>query len=155
MASTAEERRSKSGQMARAKKGDTVKLHYTGEAEGQVFVTTEGSSPAILTLGMGGILPAFEANVAGMKPGESKTVKIPASQAYGPYNIEMVYEVHPSEIPVDFELEVGQQFNVRQKDGRVMEFEVVMVSPEKVRLDGNHPLAGRELVFHIQLLEIM
>jgi peptidylprolyl isomerase len=141
--------------MAQAKNGDTVKVHYTGKLEdGMVFDSSENREPLEFTIGEGKIIPGVEQAVIGMSPGESKTEKIPADQAFGPYREELIHEVDRQQIPVDVELKVGKRLQFRHANGRATQALVTDVSESKVTLDANHPLARSDLVFDIQLLEI-
>ncbi|MHC4791313.1 MAG: FKBP-type peptidyl-prolyl cis-trans isomerase [Planctomycetota bacterium] len=142
--------------MAEAKQGDTVKVHYTGKLnDGTVFGSSVDREPLQLTIGNGQVIPDVEQAVVGMNPGESKTVKVLPEQAYGLYQEEMVVEVDRNQLPSDLELEVGKQLQVRQQDGQKAVVTVVDVSESSVKLDANHPLAGEELTFDLQLVEII
>ena len=141
--------------MANAKQGDTVKMHYTGKLkDGTVFDSSREREPLEMTLGQGRIIPGFEEAVEGMSVGETKTVEIPPEKAYGPHRDEMVQEVEKSRFPDDVEPEPGQQFQVNREDGQPMVFTVVEASDDSVKIDANHPLAGKELVFDLELVEI-
>jgi peptidylprolyl isomerase len=141
--------------MAQVKHGDTVKVHYTGKLEdGMVFDSSESREPLEFTIGEGKIIPGFEQAVVGMSPGESKTEKIPADQAFGPYREELIHEVDRKQIPADVELKVGKRLQFRHANGRATQALVTDVSESKVTLDANHPLASNDLVFDIQLLKI-
>lgn len=141
--------------MAQATNGDTVTLHYTGKLEdGTVFDSSVNRDPLQFTLGEGLLIPGFEQAVLGMSVGESKTAKVSADQAYGPHREEMVVDIDRQEFPPHFQPKVGQQLQIPQGDDRTTRLIVTDVSEQKVRLDANHPLAGRDLVFDIQLLEI-
>ena len=141
--------------MTQAKNGDAVKVHYTGRLEdGTIFDSSVNRDPLEFTLGEGMLIPGFEQAVLGMSPGESKTADVSADQAYGPHREEMVVEIDRQEFPPHFQPEVGQQLRIPQSDGRVTRLLVTDVSEQKVTLDANHPLAGRDLTFDIQLLEI-
>lgn len=142
--------------MAQAKKGDTVKVHYTGSLEdGTVFDSSVNRDPLQFTLGEGQLVPGFEQAVEGMNSGESKTEKIPADKAYGPCMKELIMEVEKGQIPPDMKPEVGQQLQMRRDDGKVIPVTITEVSESKVTLDANHPLAGKDLVFKIELLEVV
>jgi len=142
--------------MAQAKNGDTVTVHYTGKLEdGTVFDSSVNRDPLQFTLGEDLLIPGFEQAVLGMSAGESKTAKVSADQAYGPHREEMVVEIDRQEFPPHFQPEVGQQLQIPQSDGRTTQLIVTDVSEQKVTLDANHPLAGRDLIFDIQLLEIV
>jgi len=141
--------------MSQAKQGDTVKVHYTGKLEdGTVFDSSLEDDPLEFTIGEGDLIPGFERAIVGMEPGESKTEKIPSEQAYGPYAEEMVIEIDRSYMPPDFVPEVGQRLQVQQSDGEVVPVIITELNAETVTLDANHPLAGQDLIFEIQLLEI-
>jgi peptidylprolyl isomerase len=141
--------------MAQAKNGDTVTVHYTGKLEdGTVFDSSVNRDPLQFTLGEDLLIPGFEQAVLGMSAGESKTAKVSADQAYGPHREEMVVEIDRQEFPPHFQPEVGQQLQIPQSEGRVTRLLVTSVSEQKVTLDANHPLAGRDLTFDIHLLEI-
>ena len=141
--------------MAQAKAGDTVKVHYTGRFEdGTVFDTSIERDPLQFKIGDGRMIPGFEQAVVGMNPGESQTTKVLASEAYGQYHEEMVLTVERDQLPADMELTVDQQLQIPQEDGRIVIVTVTAVSESSVTLDGNHPLAGQDLTFDIQLIEI-
>ena len=144
------------GGAAVAKNGDTVKVHYTGKLQnGTVFDTSTGSGPLEFTLGQGQTIPGFEQAVIGMQVGESKTVTIPVDQAYGPYYDDMVLEVERDELPEDLEPEVGMQLQMNQGDGGIMIVTITEVSEATIKIDANHPLAGQDLTFDIELVEIV
>ncbi len=141
--------------MTQAKTGDTVKVHYTGKLEdGTQFDTSVDSDPLEFTIGQGDLIQGFEQAVIGMSPGETKTAKIAADQAYGAYDDDMVMVVDRTEFPANINPEVGQRYQLRQQDNAVV-VTVTDVSTAEVTLDGNHPLAGRDLIFDIQLVEIV
>lgn len=141
--------------MAQAKVGDKVKVHYTGRFDnGQVFDSSENRNPLEFTIGQGQVVPGFENAVIGMNPGDSKTERIDAENAYGPYVDEMVITVNRSQIPQDMNPEVGQELEVRSPEGDVIPVMVTDVTEETITLDANHPLAGQALTFEIKLVEI-
>jgi peptidylprolyl isomerase len=141
--------------MAKAKTGDTVKVHYTGTLEdGSVFDSSEGRDPLEFKMGEGSIIPGFEKAVEGMEKGDSETVTIEADDAYGPYQEEMVFQVSASEVPEDLDPKVGEQLQVRQADGSTVVVVVKAMDEKEVTLDANHPLAGKALTFKIELVEI-
>ncbi len=142
--------------MVQAKKGDTVKVHYTAKLEdGTVFSSSGNRDPLQFTIGEGNTIPGFEQAVVGMSPGESKTERVPADQAFGPYREELILEVDRQQIPADVRLEVGKRFQIHQKNGEITYVSVTNISESKVILDANHPLARDDLIFDIQLLEIL
>jgi len=141
--------------MAQAKLGDTVKVHYTGKlAGGEVFETSVGRDPLEFTIGEEQVIEGFEHAVLGMELGESKTIEIPADHAYGPHDEDMVLAVDRSQIPDHVRPEIGDQLRVRQPDGETVVVTVIAISESSVTLDANHPLAGKDLTFDIELVEI-
>jgi len=149
--------------MTQAKEGDKVTVHYTGMLEsGEVFdssMCTEDecgcdSGPLVFTIGMNEVIPGFEKGIIGMSPGESKTVNVPVEEAYGQRNDKLVGVVERSQIPSHLTPEVGMRLEVTQEDGQEFPVVVTEVTDSHVTLDANHPLAGRNLIFDIQLLEI-
>lgn len=142
--------------MAQAKNGDCVKIHYTGKLEDDtVFDSSVNRAPLQFTLGEGKIIPGFEKAIIGMNPGESKTVKIPYDEAYGPHRPELIAEIERSRFPEDMKLEVGREIKLRQPNGRVVAVKIINITEAKVTLDANHPLAGKELSFDIKLVDIV
>jgi peptidylprolyl isomerase len=142
--------------MAAAKKGDKVKVHYTGRLEdGTVFDTSAERGPYEFTIGQSKIVPGFAEAVIGMKPGQSKTVEIPAKKAYGPHRKDMMAVIERSKLPDHLNPEIGQRLRIDQADGQKIPATVVEVSDSTVTLDANHPLAGKDLIFDIELLEIV
>lgn len=140
--------------MAAAKAGDRVKVHYTGKLpDGSVFDSSETREPLEFTIGEQEVIPGFENAVIGMVPGDSKTESIPVDQAYGPRRDDMVIAIDRKEIPEDVPLQVGQRLRMSQ-DGHQIIVTVAEVTEESATLDANHPLAGQDLVFEIQLVEI-
>lgn len=142
--------------MTQAKSGDTVKVHYTGTLNnGQVFDSSKSREPLQFTLGTGMVIPGFEAAVTGLSPGETVTSTIPNAEAYGPYQKEMVAEIEKQNIPADFELEVGQRLEMQVPSGEAMSVTITDIKGDMVTLDGNHPLAGQDLTFELELVEIV
>ena len=142
--------------MAKARTGDTVKVHYTGKLDdGSVFDSSEGHDPLEFKLGEGSLIPGFEKAVEGMKKGGSETVTIEADDAYGPYQDEMVFQVSNDEVPDDLGPKVGEQLQMRQSDGSMVVVTVKEIDEKEVTLDANHPLAGKALTFEIKLVEIV
>jgi FKBP-type peptidyl-prolyl cis-trans isomerase 2 len=143
------------GSPAQAKTGDTVKVQYTGKfADGTVFDTSVGGEPLEFTLGQGKVIAGFEQAVIDMRVGESKTVAIPADQAYGQRNDDLIIEVGRDRLSPDIVPEVGMQLNTIQSDGSVLTVTIIEVSETTVKIDANHPLAGQDLTFDIELMEI-
>jgi peptidylprolyl isomerase len=141
--------------MAAAKKGDTVKINYTGKLEdGTMFDTSANKEPLEFTIGKSKIIAGFEQAVIGMNPGESKTVNIPMEQAYGAHRSDMVVNVDRKELPPDLKPVLGQQLQISQDENNVIVVSVTQISDTHVTLDANHPLAGKNLVFDITLMGI-
>lgn len=141
--------------MTEVKTGDKVRIHYTGTlTDGEVFDSSEGRDPLEFTVGSGQIIPGLDSAIPGMTVGDKKTVDVPADQAYGPINPEARQAVPRADIPADIPLEPGTQLQVQTPQGQVMPVTVFEVSDEQVVLDANHPLAGRDLTFAIELVEI-
>ena len=138
-----------------AQKGNTVKVHYTGRLNsGETFDSSEGGEPLEFTIGEQQVISGFEDAVVGMDAGQTKTITIPAAEAYGEKRSELVASVERTRFPEDVDLEVGQQFRVGQEDGDEMVVTVTELSDSHVTIDANHPLAGQELTFDITLAEI-
>lgn len=143
--------------MPEAKAGDTVKVHYTGKLkDGTQFDSSEGREPLEFTIDEGKIIPGFEQAVIGMSPGEHKTVVIPEAQAYGPRREEAVQEAPKSALPPELEpqLQEGMQLQANNPQGQPMILTVTRVGDESITLDANHPLAGQDLIFELELVEI-
>ncbi|MCC5916455.1 MAG: peptidylprolyl isomerase [Cryomorphaceae bacterium] len=142
--------------MSVAKSGDAVKVHYTGTLnDGSIFDSSEGKDPLEFTLGQGQMIPGFEQAVLGMSVGDKKEgVNIPSAEAYGDPSDEMVIEVPKENVPAEINPEVGQQLAVTRPDGQPMPVIVKEVKDEAIVLDANHPLAGKDLNFAIELVSI-
>ncbi len=141
--------------MAEAKSGKQVTVHYTGKlTDGTVFDSSQGRQPLGFTLGEGQVISGFEQAVEGMSPGEKKTVTIPSDQAYGPRREDMVVQVNKEQFPDDVDPEVGQQFQIGAENGQTFTAEVTDVQDDAVTLDANSPLAGKDLVFEIELVNV-
>lgn len=142
--------------MGQAKIGDTVKVHYTGKFEdGTEFATSINDNPLQFTIGEGEVIPGLEQAVTGMKPGQAKTAKIQAEQAYGSYQESKVRQVNRERFPADMDLQIGKAVTIRKPGGKKIKSIVLTVSETSVTLDANHPLAGEDLFFDIQLIEII
>jgi FKBP-type peptidyl-prolyl cis-trans isomerase 2 len=142
--------------MAQAKSGDTVKIHYTGRLDdGTVFKTSCGYKPLEFRIGKSMLIPAFQETVVGMKPGNSRTVKIVAGEAYGPRHEQMVVAVDRNKFPENVKPSIGLELDICQQSGKVSLVKVIDVSECSVTLDANHPLAGEDLTFDIELVEII
>jgi FKBP-type peptidyl-prolyl cis-trans isomerase 2 len=138
-----------------ASDGDTVRVHYTGTLEDDTtFDTSVGREPLEFTLGAGQMIPGFEKAVYGLKVEESKTVTIPAGEAYAPHRDDLIIVVEREQLPADLDPKVGQQLPTQQTDGRTAVVIVIAVSETTITVDANHPLAGKDLTFKIELVEI-
>lgn len=141
--------------MPAAQQGDTVRVHYTGRLDdGSVFDTSAGGEPLEFTIGRGQMIPGFEQGVVGMEPGESRSVIIAADQAYGVYQPQGVITVPRAQIPPSLPLEIGTQLQATGPDGQPAYMTVIELSDDQVKLDANHPLAGKDLAFDLELVEI-
>ncbi|GAB4202425.1 MAG: peptidylprolyl isomerase [Roseiflexaceae bacterium] len=141
--------------MAQAKQGDQVTVHYTGTlSDGTVFDSSRGCDPLGFTLGAGQVIPGFESAVLGLQPGESRQMTIPADQAYGQYQDGLLFSVDRGSLPPDLAPTVGEQYQMRQNDGQPMIVTVRDVNASEVIFDANHPLAGQDLTFDIELVTI-
>ena len=139
-----------------AETGDTVRVHYTGRLQnGEIFDTSTGDEPLEFTLGQGQMITGFEQAVLGMQVGDNKTVTIPVDEAYGPRRDDLLLEVNRDDLPEDLEPEVGMLLQSSQPDGSITVFTITEVSDTTIKVDGNHRLAGQELTFDIELVEIM
>ena len=141
--------------MQQVKNGDTVKVHYTGRlTDGTTFDSSAGRDPLEFEVGSGMVIAGFDNGVMGMTIGDKRTIQIPVAEAYGPKNPDMIVEFPASEFPEDMELEVGQQLNMTNAEGHVITVVITEIGAETVMLDANHPLAGEDLTFDIELVEI-
>lgn len=142
--------------MSIAKKGDTVKVHYTGTLEdGTVFDSSQDRDPLEFTAGAGMVVPGFDNMILGMKVGETAKEAIPCKEAYGERREELQLEVKRSDIPDDLELAVGGQLQMQAPDGQTARVEVIQVTDDAVKLDANHPLSGKDLTFEVELVEVV
>lgn len=142
--------------MAQVKSGDTVKVHYTGKLDdGSVFDTSVNREALELIIGDNQLIAAFEEGLIGMSPGESKTIEVSSEEAFGPYHEEMVTTVDRSELPDGLEPQLGQRLSANGEDGESITVFVTEVGDSSVTLDANHPLAGEDLTFDVELVEIL
>jgi len=142
--------------MAQARTGDHVKLSYTGKLDdGTIFATSAEANPLEFTLGNGTMLQAIEEAVEGMEMGEMKTVYVPADEAFGPWREELVQEIPKDSLPEDIDLEIGERVWVDQPGADPVMVSVMDVSDSTVTLDANHPLAGEDLVFDLELVDVI
>ena len=141
--------------MQQAKSGDTVKVHYHGRlTDGTTFDTSSGRDPLEFKVGSGQVIKGFDDGVTGMAVGDKKTVTIPVVDAYGPKDDNMVIEFPRQNFPPDMEPQVGMQLNMTNGSGQVIPVVIVEVGEETVTLDANHPLAGQDLIFDLELVDI-
>ncbi|MBN1995462.1 MAG: peptidylprolyl isomerase [Anaerolineae bacterium] len=140
--------------MTQANKGSMVKVEYAGKLEdGRVFSASSPEEPIQFRVGDGRVIPGFEQALMGMEPGETKTVTILAHQAYGAYDRDKVHTISRDKFPAD--VQVGQQYQFDQGQNGPEVVTVTKIAEDKVTVDGNHPLAGRDLTFDIKLLEVV
>lgn len=141
--------------MSKAKDGDTVKVHYTGTLEnGEVFDTSKEREPLEFQLGQGQLIPGFEKAVVGMDEGDSTKVDIPSDEAYGEVRDDLIITVPKDQLPDDVEPKIGMQLQVNQQNGQPIPVRITEIKDEELVLDANHPLAGKDLSFEIELLEV-
>jgi peptidylprolyl isomerase len=141
--------------MTTAKQGDTVHIHYSGALDdGTVFDSSAGRDPLSFTIGSGQVIPGFEEAVIGMAIDEKKNVTIPVDKAYGPRNEELIMTVPKEQVPPDLNPEVGQKLQMQGPNNTPVVVEVTEVAEEHIKLDANPPLAGKDLIFDIELVEI-
>lgn len=134
--------------------GDQIRVNYIGRFEdGSVFDSSEGREPLEFTVGAEQVIAGFDRAVIGLKPGESCNVVVSPEEGYGEHVSDMVAEFDRKQIPDHENLVLGSMLEVGLGDGQTLEVQVVELSDEKVVLDGNHPLAGKELHFEIEMLE--
>lgn len=142
--------------MANAQTGDTVKVHYTGRlGDGTIFDNSEDREPLEFTIGDGKLIPGFENGVIGMQVGEQKEIEVAFEDAYGAFNEEMLVEVPRKELPAEFAAEIGEFVEISDQDGNTFLVQVMEVDKNTVVLDGNHPLAGEDLIFNLKLVAIV
>jgi peptidylprolyl isomerase len=145
----------KGGNMAQAKNGDNVRVHYTGKLDdGTVFDSSRSRDPLQFVIGENQVIPRFEQEIVGMNQGDTKSFDIPSDQAYGPHRKEMVMEVGREHLPPDMKPEIGQRLQLSQQDAEPFIVTVTKVNKSGVTLDANHPLAGKDLSFDVELVEI-
>lgn len=142
--------------MQKVKSGDKVKVHYHGKlASGETFDSSSGRDPLEFEVGGGMVIKGFDEGVTGMSVGEKKTINIPYNEAYGPRNAEMLIDMPKDRFPKEMELQVGMPLMMSDSSGQNFEVIVSQVKENSVMLDANHPLAGQDLVFDVELVEIV
>ena len=141
--------------MATVKTGDKVKVHYHGKlTSGETFDSSNGREPLEFEVGSGSVIKGFDDGVTGMSVGEKKTINIPFVEAYGPRNPEMVIEMPKDRFPQDMEIEEGMPLMMSDQEGNQFQVTVTEIKEEVILLDANHPLAGKDLVFDLELVGI-
>ena len=142
--------------MAQVKNGDKVKVHYHGKlTSGETFDSSEGREPLEFEVGSGMVIKGFDDGVTGMTAGDKKTINIPFDEAYGPINPDMVIEMPKDKFPKDLDIEVGMPLGMSDPQGQQFQVTIVEIKEDIVMLDANHPLAGQDLVFDLELVEIV
>ena len=142
--------------MQQVQSGDTVKVHYHGRlTDGTTFDSSEGREPLEFQVGSQMVIAGFDNGVMGMIVGDKKTVHIPVDDAYGPKNPDMIIEFPKEQVPADMPLEVGMRLNLNNSQGQVVPVVITEIQETAILLDANHPLAGEDLVFDIELVEIV
>ncbi|MCR9221800.1 MAG: peptidylprolyl isomerase [Alphaproteobacteria bacterium] len=142
--------------MGAAKDGDTVKVHYTGRLDdGSVFDSSRERDPIEFTIGGGEVLPGVEQAVVGLEPGGTNTVKLPAGDAYGERRDDMVQEIERAVLPQEVEPQVGLQLQAQSPGGQPLLLTITEVADSTVTVDANHPLAGEDLTFDVELVAIV
>jgi len=141
--------------MQQVKSGDTVRVHYHGKlTDGSTFDSSEGREPLEFTVGNGQVIKGFDNALLNMEPGQKKTVTIPVAEAYGDRNDDMMMEYPKSEFPADMQPQVGMELHMSDNQGNVFPVVIAEVNNDTVLLDANHPLAGQDLIFDIELVSI-
>ncbi|MET0463985.1 MAG: peptidylprolyl isomerase [Chitinophagaceae bacterium] len=141
--------------MQQVKSGDKVKVHYHGRlTSGETFDKSEGREPLEFEVGSGMVIKGFDDGVTGMTVGEKKTIEIPFLEAYGPKNPEMVIDMPKDRFPADMQVEVGMPLGMSDGQGNQYQVVVTEIKDDAIILDANHPLAGKDLIFDLELVEI-
>lgn len=141
--------------MAQAKMNDTVIVHYTGSfTDGEVFDSSIDREPLEFNIGQGMVIPGFENGIIGMQEGDSKKITIPAEDAYGPHREDLLTTIERSQIPASIDLQIGMILQMRSPEGGTTNVSIRDINPESVILDLNHPMAGKELIFEVNLVKV-
>lgn len=139
--------------MKKAELGDVVKVHYLAKTKDEIIFDTK--KPFQLTIGKKEVIPAFETALIGMSIGESKTVNVPSDKAFGPYFKELISKIEKEKIPENLKLEIGKQLKIQQPDDTAILVTIIDMDDKTITFDANHPLAGKDIIFSIELLEIL
>jgi FKBP-type peptidyl-prolyl cis-trans isomerase 2 len=136
--------------------GDTIKVHYHGRlSDGTTFDSSAGRSPLEFTVGSGQVIKGFDDGVQGMVVGDKKTIEIPFIHAYGPEDPSMIVEFPVERLPEDLKPEIGMQLNMNNAEGQQFPVVITEITDENIILNANHPLAGKDLIFDLELVEIL
>jgi FKBP-type peptidyl-prolyl cis-trans isomerase 2 len=136
--------------------GDTIKIHYHGRlSDGSTFDSSAGRSPLEFTVGSGAVIKGFDDGVQGMNVGEKKTIEIPFAEAYGPEDPTMIIEFPVERLPADLNPEIGMQLNMNNSSGEQFPVTITGITEQNIILNANHPLAGKDLIFDLELVEIV
>jgi peptidylprolyl isomerase len=142
--------------MTQAKSGDKVKVHYHGTlVNGDTFDSSADRDPLEFEIGSGMVIKGFDDGVTGMSVGDKKTIHIPFEQAYGPSNPDMIIDMPKERFPADMQIEVGMPLMMSDQQGHQMQVIITEIKETSVVLDANHPLAGKDLIFDLELVEIV
>jgi FKBP-type peptidyl-prolyl cis-trans isomerase 2 len=142
--------------LSKVKDGDTVKVHYTGKLEdGSVFDSSVERDPLEITLGEGKLIPGFEKAVVGLEVGDKTTASIESTDAYGDRREDLELSIERNQLPEDIEPQVGMQLQLNQPNGQPVPVQITKVEEENIMIDANHPLAGKDLTFDIELVDIV
>jgi len=141
--------------MSKVKENDTVRVHYTGKlTTGEVFDTSLEREPLEVALGQGSLIPGFEKGLLDMEVAEKKTINIPMEEAYGEVQKELFQEIAKEQLPAEINPEIGMGLVSRGEDGSERQLRIADVKDDSIIVDANHPLAGQDLVFELELVEI-
>lgn len=141
--------------MATVKSGDKIKVHYHGKlVSGETFDSSADREPLAFEVGSGAVIKGFDEGVTGMAVGEKKTIQIPFMEAYGAHNAEMVIDMPKDRFPADMEVTIGMPLHMNDGQGRQFQVTVTEIKETTVLLDANHPLAGKDLIFDLELVAI-
>ncbi len=142
--------------MSQVKAGDTVKVHYHGRlTDGTTFDSSEGREPLEFEVGTGMVIKGFDDGLMGMTIGQKKTIQIPVENAYGPKDPQMLIDFPIDRFPPDMKPEVGMRLNMTNDRGQHIPVVITEIKGDTVILDANHPLAGEDLIFDLELMEIV